>query len=133
MTKDNVLEPTTSAAYYGYTPESLAKTHPIFRGTWVFRDPDSAVSTPRATPRHVGRPAPLNQKSAGNANAAPTTACLYVIQVDWIENEEAQYEKGVPRFYKLKPGKEGPTVNMDINMLELGEYVYFNCPVRKTN
>jgi hypothetical protein len=124
MSKTDFLEPTKSAAYYGYNPESLDKTRPIFRGTWVFQDPDSAVNLPRPTPRHTGRPVPMNQKSTANENATPTPACLYVIQVDWTDDEEGQYEKGVPRFYKLKPGKTGPTKNMDVNMLELGEYVF---------
>lgn len=124
MSRDDVMEPTKSTAYYGYTPETLDKTRPTFRGTWVFQDPDRAVSLPRPAPRHAGRPMPLSQKNANNEDVAPFLACLYVIQVDWTDDEEGKYEKGVPRFYKLKPGKSGPTKNMDVNMLELGEYVF---------
>jgi hypothetical protein len=121
MSKTDLLEPTKSAAYYGYIPESLEKTRPTLRGTWVFHDPDRAVSQPLPAPRHSGRPAPMSHKSTAKENVAPTPECLYVIQVDWTDDEEGQYEKGVPRFYKLKPGKFGPTRNMDVNMLELGE------------
>jgi hypothetical protein len=115
------LEPTKSAAFFGYIPESLTKTRPIFRGTWVFRDPDSAVSFSRATPRHAGRPAPLSRNSTHKDDSAPAPSCLYVIQVDWTDDEEGQYEKGVPIFHKLKHGKQGPNKNLDVSMLELGE------------
>jgi hypothetical protein len=124
MSQTDFLEPTKSAAYFGYTPESLDKTRPTFRGTWVFHDPDGAVSLPRPIPCHSGRPVPMSQKSTTNENVAPTPTCLYVIQVDWTDDEEGQYEKGAPRFYKLKPGKSGPTKNVDVNMLELGEYAF---------
>jgi hypothetical protein len=123
MSADNILEPTKSAAYFGYTPEKLGETRPTFRGTWVFCDPTSgAVSRPRAPPRHSGRPAPLGQKSANNENVHPPPTSLFVIQVDWTDDEEGQYEKGTPRFYKLEAGKNGPRRNMDVNLLELGEY-----------
>jgi hypothetical protein len=121
MTRIDVLEPTKSAAFFGYTPESLLKTRPILRGTWVFRDPDSSISFSRATPRHAGRPALWSQNSANKDDSASAPSCLYVIQVDWTDDEEGQYEKGVPMFYKLKPGKQGPNKNLDVNMLELGE------------
>jgi hypothetical protein len=118
------LETTKSAGYFGCMPATLQETRPTFRGTWVFRDPNSAVTQPPAPPRHSGRPMPLNpvQRNMENAPQAPTS--LFVIQVDWTDDEEGQYEKGTPRFYKLGPGKKGPTKNMDVNLLELGEYVY---------
>lgn len=122
MARADVLEPTRSAAYYGYIPSSLSETRPIFRGTWVFRDPNSAISLPRVASRHAGRPVPLNQNSTAKDNAAPPSS-LYVVQVDWTNDEEGQYERGLPMFYKLKPGQPGPVKNMDVNMLELGEYV----------
>jgi len=124
MARGDVLEPTRSAAYYGHIPSSLPETQPIFRGTWVFRDPNSAVSLPREAPRHAGRPAPLHQSSTAKENTAPPPSSLYVVQVDWTNDEEGQYERGVPVFYKLKPGQPGPVKNMDVNMLELGEYVF---------
>jgi hypothetical protein len=121
MSCDNYLEPTKSAAYFGYTPETLETTRPTFRGTWVFRDPNCAYSLPQAPVRHAGRPAPLLQKPNNNENAAPSSTSLFVVQIDWTDDEEGSYEKGTPRFYKLGPGKRGPTKNTDINLLELGE------------
>ncbi|KAH3960469.1 hypothetical protein HBI25_223150 [Parastagonospora nodorum] len=121
MARGDVLEPTRSAAYYGYIPSSLPETRPIFRGTWVFRDPNSTVSLPRMAPRHSGRPVPLKQSSTAKENASPPPSSLYVVQVDWTDDEQGQYERGVPMFYQLKPGQQGPVKNMDVNMLELGE------------
>ncbi|KAH7095379.1 hypothetical protein FB567DRAFT_29175 [Paraphoma chrysanthemicola] len=121
MASEDYLEPTKSAAYFGYIPETLKKTRPTFRGTWVFRDPNTGVSQSPAPIRHAGRPAPLNQKPVNNEKAAPSPISLFVVQVDWTDDEEGSYEKGAPRFYKLGPGKQGPTKNMDINLLELGE------------
>jgi hypothetical protein len=46
---------------------------------------------------------------------------MFVVQVDWTDDEEGRYEKGTPRFYRLEPGKGGPKKNMDVNLLELGE------------
>jgi hypothetical protein len=121
MSVDSILEPIKSSAYYGHTPSSLDKTCPIFKGTWVFRDPNSATDPPRAPPRHVGRPVPLAQKILANDNAHPPPIGLFVVQVEWTDDEEGNYEKGTPRFYKLDAGKNGPKKNMDVNLLELGE------------
>jgi len=112
------LEPTKSGAYFGHTPEKLKDTRPTFRGTWVFRDPNSSAVPPQVAQRHAGRPAPL-QKPMENAQPAPIS--LFVIQIDWTDDEEGMYEKGTPMFYKLPPGMSGPKKNMDINLLELGE------------
>lgn len=89
------LEPIKSAGYLGSKPETLDKTRPILRGTWVFRDPSNAVATPA-----LG---------------------LVVVQVDWIDDDEGFYEKNPPRFYRLEQGAKGPKKHMDINLLELGE------------
>jgi len=87
----------------------------------VFRDPYSSASQARALVRHVGRPTPLRQSSVVNDNAPPPPANIYVVQVDWTDDEEGLYEKGTPVFYKLEPGLSGPRKNMDVNLLELGE------------
>jgi hypothetical protein len=119
MAAKDFLEPTKSAGYFGHTPASLQDTRPTFRGTWVFQDPNSPVSQPRAPSRHAGRPAPL--KASKNEDITPPSTSLFVIQVDWTDDEEGLYEKGTPRFYKLEAGKHGPKKHMDINLLELGE------------
>ncbi|KAJ4361164.1 hypothetical protein N0V95_002133 [Ascochyta clinopodiicola] len=41
--------------------------------------------------------------------------------VDWTDDGEGVYDKTDSRFYKLEAGKGGAKVNMDINLLELGE------------
>ena len=47
---------------------------------------------------------------------------LIVLQVDWTyDDDEGLYEKTETRFYSLEPGKGSAKVNMDINLLELGE------------
>jgi hypothetical protein len=117
------LETTKSAGYFGCMPASLKETRPTFRGTWVFRDPNSATPRPHAKPRHPGRPVPLNPVQPNKEDASQIPTSLFVIQVDWTDDEVGQYEKGTPRFYKLGPGKKGPNKNMDVNLLELGEYV----------
>jgi len=101
MSADYLLEPIKSAGYYGRMPYSIKETQPVFRSTWVFSDP-SAVG---------GRP------SASNTAQVP----LVVVQVDWTDDEDGLYEKGVPRYYRPDQGMNGPKVNMDINLLELGE------------
>jgi hypothetical protein len=117
------LEPTKSALYFGHMPASLEKIRPTFRGTWVFRNPDSAVTQPRAPPRHPGRPVPRDNMSVKTENVSPIPTCLFVVVIDWTDDETGMYEKGTPRFYKLEAGKLGPNKNMDVNLLELGEYV----------
>jgi hypothetical protein len=121
MSAQNVLEPTKSTAYYGYSPKSLEKTRPTFKGTWVFKDLNGATSMPRAPPRHPGRPAPLSQKNSNNENIAPPQTGLFVIQVEWTDDEQGYYEKGTPKFFKLGNGKSAPKKNMDVNLLELGQ------------
>ncbi|KAF2131619.1 hypothetical protein P153DRAFT_336064 [Dothidotthia symphoricarpi CBS 119687] len=101
IAEDKFLEPTKSSAYYGYTPKTLKETLPVFRGTWVFRDPNRPGSTSNTAPAPSGP--------------------LYVVQVDWTDNEDGMYEKTDSRFYKLEDGKSSPNKNMDINLLELGE------------
>jgi hypothetical protein len=123
MSQTAFLEPTKSAGYFGCMPDTLDKTRPTFRGTWVFRDPSSAVSRPQAPPRHPGRPVPLNQIPINRESVPPTPTTIFVIQVDWTDDEDGQYEKSTPKFYKLGAGKGGPIKNMDVNLLELGEYV----------
>jgi hypothetical protein len=107
-------------------PKTLKDTRPTFRGFWVFRDPNSAVSLPRAAPRHPGRPIPMSPSPATHETSAPPPAILFVIELDWSEDEEDQYEKGAPRYFKLESGKAGLNKNMDVNLLELGEYVFPN-------
>ncbi|KAF2833240.1 hypothetical protein CC86DRAFT_415001 [Ophiobolus disseminans] len=118
MAVKGFLEPTKSGGYFGYTPETLKETRPIFRGTWVFKDPNSSVVATQTSYRHPGRPAPF-QKPVEDAQAAPMS--LFVIQIDWTDDEQGMYEKGTPTFYKLPPGATGPKKNMDISLLELGE------------
>lgn len=95
----------------------------MFRGTWVFRDPNSSIPQPSAPARHSGRPAVLQQKDPALPPAPPPSS-LFVVQIDWTDDEEGLYEKSAPQFYRLEPGKSGPKVNVDINLLELGEYVF---------
>lgn len=124
MTKTEILEPTRSATYFGHLPSSLEKTLPTFRGTWVFRDPNSADSVSRAAPaRHAGRPLPLNQQPVNSATAQSPERITYVVQIDWTDDEDGEYEKGAPMYYKLEAGEKGLKEHMDINLLELGEYV----------
>ncbi|KAL6708415.1 hypothetical protein ACN47E_002678 [Coniothyrium glycines] len=97
MEMEEFLEPTKNGGYFGHTPTTLAQTRPMFRGTWVFRDPSSSSKQPQLS---------IN---------------LFLVQVDWTIDEEGEYEKTDMRYYKLAPGQTGPTLNMDINLLELGE------------
>jgi hypothetical protein len=127
MTKTKILEPTRSATYFGHMPSSLEETQPTFRGTWVFRDPNSADGDSRAAAaRHAGRPLPLIQPSANSATARTPEKNIYVVQIDWTDDEENGYEKGAPRYYKLEAGEKGLKEHMDVNLLELGEYVCIN-------
>jgi hypothetical protein len=106
-----------SGGYFGCVPASLSDTRPTLRGTWVFRDPNSAF------PRQSGRSVPHSNTSHDKDDVAIPLAASFIVQVDWTEDEEGQYEKGPPRFYKLEAGKGSPKRNMNVNMLELGEYV----------
>lgn len=114
------LEPIKSAGYFGSIPDTLDKTRPVFRGTWVFRDPSSAIAPPREPTRHPGRPVPFGQKPVTSPVVAPPLS-LIVVQIDWIYDDESVYEKNPPRFYRLEQGARNPKEHMDINLLELGE------------
>ena len=48
---------------------------------------------------------------------------LIVAQVAWTDDGDGCYDKTATRFYRLDPGKKNPKVNMDLNLLELEEYV----------
>lgn len=117
---DHLLEPTKAGGYYGYMPTTLKQTRPMFRGTWVFRDPNSSVLQTPAPARHSGRPAAAKQSVPAPNVAAPPIG-LIVVQIDWTDDEHGLYEKMDTRFYRLEPGKSVPKINMDINLLELGE------------
>ncbi|KAF2691292.1 hypothetical protein K458DRAFT_287346 [Lentithecium fluviatile CBS 122367] len=106
ITADHFLEPVKSAGFFGHTPSTLAETSPLFRGTWVFRDPNA--------PRFV-------QPQSSTSHAGPPPPSLVVVQIDWTDDEGGQHEKMEPRFFQLKPGHGGPKENMDIKLLELGE------------
>lgn len=118
VTATDFLEPTKSAGYFGHIPETLKQTRPMFRGFWIFRDPNSSMVQPSKPVRQSGRPAP-------QSIAAPVTTftprSMLVVQVDWIDDEDGNYEKLDPRFYKLAPGTSALTSHLDINLVELGE------------
>lgn len=121
---DEFLEPTKSSAYFGSVPKLLPETRPMFRGTWIFTDPNSFVAPPRepVAVHHSGRPkAPLQAPASTTAPPTAPQSDLVVVQVDWTDDEEGLYEKTTTRFYKLEPGFKAPRKNMDINLLELGE------------
>jgi hypothetical protein len=44
-----------------------------------------------------------------------------VIQVDWTEDEDGEFEKGIPRFFKLKENQLLPKQHLDVNLIELAE------------
>jgi hypothetical protein len=88
----------------------------------VFSDPTSSGVPAREPVRHSGRPQPFSQQQPKVENVAPQPGMI-VVQVDWTDDEEGKYEKLAKRFYRLEHGKSGPGKNMDINLLELGEYV----------
>jgi len=85
MKAEEFLEPTKSAAYFGYTSASLSDTRPTFRGTWIFKDPNVSIDQPQATFRHAGRPVPLHGPTKENVPSPPAT--LYVVQIDWTHDE----------------------------------------------
>lgn len=92
---ENLLYPIKSAGYWGTVPVSLANTQPTLRGTWVFRDPNSTQGQPQSS--------------------------LIVVQIDWTDDGEGSYDKTNTKFYRPEPGRVGAKVNMDVNLLELGE------------
>ncbi|UPX10798.1 uncharacterized protein EKO05_0001437 [Ascochyta rabiei] len=126
---DEVLEPVKSAGYWGTMPASLSKTHPSLRGIWIFRDPNSSQRQPQPLARNVGRPTPLGQSLPAAGTSIPSS--LIIVQVDWTDDGEGLYDKTDSRFYKLEAGKGGAKVNMDINLLELGEQVPPSLAVRR--
>ncbi|KAF9696079.1 hypothetical protein EKO04_006091 [Ascochyta lentis] len=116
---DEFLQPVKSAGYWGTMSTSLSKTYPLLRGTWIFHDPSSSQRQPQPLARNVGRPTPM-------LHTLPTTAIstmdsLIIVQVDWTDDGEGSYDKTETRFYRLEAGKGGAKVNMDINLLELGQ------------
>lgn len=121
MDRDDVFEPTRSGGYFGFLPKVLQEIRPTFRGAWVFRDPNIAVSLPREAPRHSGRPVPMRPSPAAQETSASNPASFFLIELDWTEDEGDQYEKGTPRYFKFEAGKSGLTKNMEVNLLELGE------------
>lgn len=55
------------------------------------------------------------------AAPADTPSSLIIVQVDWTDDGDRSYDKTDTRFYRLEPGKRGAKVNLDLNLLELGE------------
>ena len=98
---DDLLEPTKAGDYWGTTSFSLEDTIPSLRGTWIFRDPNDVQIQPRQAPARSH----------------------FVVQIDWTDDGEGSFEKTGTKFYKLAAAKNGPKMNMDFNLLELGEYV----------
>lgn len=107
-----------SAGYWGTMPVSLEKARPSLRGSWIFRDPNSTQKQPLPPARNVGRPAPMQQAPTETVN---TPASLIIIQIDWTDDGEGSYDKTETSFYRLEPGKFGAKVNIELNLLELGE------------
>ena len=104
---EDLLEPTRSADYYGHTPDKLEDIRPIFRGTWVFIDPNA-----RQPAQSQGKP--------GSNNTTPQPP-LMVVRIDWTDDEDGLYEKGNPEYYRLQPGLSGPKEHMNLKLLELIE------------
>lgn len=115
---DNLLEPTKPSSYSSYKPETLDKTRPMLRGTFVFRDPNSDIQSPHEMSSYFGKPTPSNQTPTTSSTLPPS---LIVILVDWIRDNDGLYEKSPPRFFRLEQGAKAPLKHMDINLLELGE------------
>lgn len=61
----------------------------------------------------------MQQTPPPGVNVAPSS--LIVVQVDWTDDGEGSYDKTETKFYRLEPGRLAPKMNMDINLLELGE------------
>jgi hypothetical protein len=101
----HLLEPTKSADYFGYTPETLKETRPVFRGTWVFDDPNAPRIPPSRRPVSVPPPAPG----------------LLVVQISWTDDEDGKYEKGAPHYYRLRDDQPGPFQHIDVKLMEMVE------------
>jgi hypothetical protein len=107
MTSDHLLEPTHPAqAFFGSIPSSLKETRPTFRATFIIEDPNQLVRASSSTAFRNPQSGPQN---------------FILIQIDWTEDEFGEYEKMAPRYFKLK--NESPKENLDINLIELAEYV----------
>lgn len=61
----------------------------------------------------------MQHVSSAAVPSAPSS--LIVVQIDWTDDGEGAYDKTETKFYRLEPGKCAPKMNMDINLLELGE------------
>lgn len=105
---DDVFEPIKAAGSWGTLPSNLKDTYPSLRGTWVFRDPSDG-------PKQHALTLPPNADLGKSHN-------FIVVQIDWTDDGEGSYDKTETRFYRLDRGSKGPKMNMDINLLELGEY-----------
>ncbi|KAF2869854.1 hypothetical protein BDV95DRAFT_497090 [Massariosphaeria phaeospora] len=116
MVADQILEPTKSGGYFGFTPTTLKETRPIFRGTWVFKDPNTLMPGSGLI-RSSGRPPAPGSRTVEKQKTAPHV----VVQIDWTDDEEGCYERMAPRYFRLKPDNVGVIENLDINLLELGE------------
>jgi hypothetical protein len=103
MAADDLLEPCRLGVYYGYLPSTLKETRPIFRGSWIVKDPNTSMQP--------GKP---------NENSKPQVPGMIVVNVEWHE-DDGIYEKIPTRYYKLKLSTIKPKENMDVNLLELGE------------
>lgn len=120
-TAEDLLKPARPTDSFGQAPKELNETRPTLRGRFVFRDPSQATSKPKPKPRHIGRPKPLNDEPEQDEEEQDVPESLFVVQLDWTEDENERYEKGAPRFYKLEPGKMGPRKSMEVTLLELGQ------------
>jgi len=97
---------------------SLRDTRPSLRGTWVFKDPNAKMQFFPPT-RNGMRPTPVQQTPSTTTGGVQSS--LFVVQIDWTDDGEDSYDKTETRFFKLDQGRTGPRLNMDINLLELGE------------
>ncbi|KAF1956384.1 hypothetical protein CC80DRAFT_593832 [Byssothecium circinans] len=117
---DQFLKPVKSAGWFGYTPRTLSDVRPIFRGTWIFRDPNAPRWVePVVDARNAGRPTPREPENQG-PKLSPN-ASLMAVQIEWTEDEDGLYEKMEPRYFQLKPGETTPKEHLDIKLLELGD------------
>lgn len=119
VASEQLLQPTKSAEWWGTKPATLKEIRPVLRGWWIFKDPNDVQKQQPPPVRNAGRPKPMQQASP----AAPTSASggLIVLRIDWTDDVDGTYDKTDTKFYRLKPGTCAPRMNMDINLLELGE------------
>ena len=61
----------------------------------------------------------MQQAESTAVASAPNS--LIVVQIDWTDDGEDSYDKTETKFYRLDPDRYAPKMNMDINLLELGE------------